>query len=87
MAMARRPSGDWATPARLDELPRSHPSPLSSIYRILSSPPLAIRRLFPDRMGFLSATGLIRVLRARSEAVSESQAACEGRSVRLAQTG
>ena len=32
-------------------------------------------------------TGLIRVLRAGSEAVSESQAACEGRCVRLAQTG
>ena len=41
MVMARRPSGDWATPARLDALSQSHPSPLSSIYRILSSPPLA----------------------------------------------
>ena len=70
MVMARRPSGDWATPARLDALSRSHPSLLSSINQILSSPPLAIRRLFPDRMGFLSATGLIRVLRAGSEAVS-----------------
>ena len=53
MVMARRPSEqDWATPARLDALSRSHPSPLSSIYQILSSPPLAKRRLFPDRMGF-----------------------------------
>jgi hypothetical protein len=24
MVMARRPLGDWATPARLDALPRSH---------------------------------------------------------------
>ena len=32
-------------------------------------------------------TGLIRVVRAGSEAVSESQAACEGRCVRLALTG
>jgi hypothetical protein len=32
-------------------------------------------------------TGLIRVARAGSEAVSESQAACEGRCVRLALTG
>ena len=73
MVMALRPSGNWATPARLDALPRSHPSPLSSIYRVLSSPPLAKRRLFPDRMGFLSATGLVRVLQAGREAVSRSE--------------
>ena len=73
MAMARRPSGDWATPARLDALPWSRPSPLSILSNLLSSPPLAEGDYFLTVWAsFPRRTGRIRVMRAWSGAESES---------------
>jgi hypothetical protein len=86
MVMARRPrpSGDWATGGGLPVWMRTHGAIRPRFHP--SSP--RRRRLFPDRMGFFSATGRIRVMRAWSEAGSESLGPrVGGRSVRLAQTG
>jgi hypothetical protein len=90
MVMARRSSGDWATPARLDAFPWSHPSPLSSFFQFLSSPTLAegdyfltVIASFPRRAGSESCGPGVRP---ESES-HEPHVGGRSATVRLAQTG